>query len=246
MRIVERLQYCTGLILYILFFITLNSNKEGEEAPAYLPNVEKAKLPMLIVTASLTLLCQYVEGLRIHQLPFFIGLIIHSGLVWVLEQPSRIQIVNIIATVLLMGSVTLTFLFGESNLERLKVTGPFEVGHREFRSTKLGSEISVYYPVDRTHFKRHFTRKRNTSWLRHGDKTLLGLVKASVPYGREDPPPACVFRYFGNVKLMTLDQGDLASVFLPSNANSEKGGDMEKGIERKSAKNNQLQDMEVE
>lgn len=113
---------------------------------------------MLIVTCAFILLGHYLEGYRIHQLPYFLGLIIHSGFAWVLESPSRIELVNIIATVLLLVSVTITFFFGESNLERLKVTGPFEVGHREFRTTVEGSEVSVYYPVDRTHFKQHMTR----------------------------------------------------------------------------------------
>ena len=170
-------------------------------------------LPILCLLSALILMGHYHEGLRIHQLPFFIGLIIHSGFAWVLESPSRIQLVNIIGLVATVFSIMLVYCFGESDLERLKVTGPFEVGHREFRGSKFGSEISVYYPVERAHYRREISTTRNASWLRHGDKTLLGLVKASVPYGREDPPPACVFRYFKGIKVGALENGDLASLF---------------------------------
>ncbi|TNV73388.1 hypothetical protein FGO68_gene15043 [Halteria grandinella] len=224
MRILERLQFASGLVVYILFFLAQMTDEE--DVPVL--DVERAKLPMLIVTCISIVLGHYIEGFRIHQVPFFIGLIVHSGFAWVLEHPSRVQLVNIIATILLMGSVILSFLFGESNLARIKLTGHFEVGHREFRATKLGSEVSVYYPVDRFHFKKNISRSRNTAWLRHGDKTLLGLVKASVPYGREDPPPACVFRYMRNIKLMTLDQGDVAEMFVPQGA-KESQNDLEKG-----------------
>ena len=87
---------------------------------------------------------------------------------------------------LVLVTVVLALLFGDGDLARLKVSGPFEVGHKEFRSLTLGNEVSVFYPVDRVHFKTAMKSSkggRNSMWLRHGDKTLLGLVKASVPYG---------------------------------------------------------------
>jgi len=36
--------------------------------------------------------------------------------------------------------------------------------------------------------------KNNTCWLRHGEKTLLGIVKASAPYGTEDHLPMFFFK----------------------------------------------------
>ena len=51
--------------------------------------------------------------------------------------------------VFVLITVALAVLFGDTNLDRIKVTGPFQVGHREFRSEALGNEVSVFYPVDK-------------------------------------------------------------------------------------------------
>lgn len=55
------------------------------------------------------------------------------------------------------------FLFGEGNLDRYKMTGPFEVGHKDMFTTEGGIECSCYYPVDRDEFKNHINESgRNT------------------------------------------------------------------------------------
>ena len=57
-------------------------------------------------------------------------------------------------------------------------------------------------------------------WLRHGEKTLLGLVKASVPYGNEKAPSIQVYRSLLSIRMNTLENGELASLFK-SCANQE-------------------------
>ena len=116
--------------------------------------------------------------------------------------------------IFLWVSILLTYFFGESNFKKLKMTGPFEVGHREIRSSVLGSEVSVYYPIDREHHRLKIRESRNnTSWIRHGDKTILGIAKASVPYGRDDHLPLFLFRFMRYIKIDTVENGDLTSFF---------------------------------
>jgi hypothetical protein len=50
-------------------------------------------------------------------------------------------------------------------------------------------------------------------WLRHGDHTLLGLAKASAPYGREDHPRLCWFRYFRRIKMETATDAEISKDF---------------------------------
>jgi hypothetical protein len=109
---------------------------------------------------------------------------------------------------LCLGSVTILILFGETDFSRLKMTGPYEVGYKEFRTTKLDNEVSVFYPINRKYHAANIGR-RNTRWLRHGDKTLLGLVRASVPYGNENHPPVFVFRHLRKIMMDTVFNGDI-------------------------------------
>ena len=44
----------------------------------------------------------------------------------------------------------------------------------------------------------------------------MGIAKASKPYGDENAPSMCYFRYLRRVKMETVQNGDLASVFLPT------------------------------
>jgi hypothetical protein len=43
--------------------------------------------------------------------------------------------------------------FGETDFQKLKMTGPYEVGYREFRTKKYGNEVSVFYPMERSEYK---------------------------------------------------------------------------------------------
>lgn len=151
----------------------------------------------------------YFEGLRIHQLPYMVGVSLHSA---VASLRIKVELVNEVAALTAIGLVAVTvllaWLYGDTNLDRVRVTGPYEVGHREFRSGTLGSEVSVFYPVDRDHYReamRASKGKRNSMWLRHGEKTLLGIVKATRPYGQEKAPSIQVLRPILGIRMHTLE-----------------------------------------
>ena len=105
--------------------------------------------------------------------------------------------------------------FGDSDFSRMRLKGPYQVGHKDYRTTKLGSEVSIFFPVDKDEYKRVIRRKGgNTMWLRHGDHTLLGLAKASVPYGREDHIWVGLLRYFRRIKMDTATDAEISSDFI--------------------------------
>ena len=108
-------------------------------------------LPLFWINCGLLGLGYFIEGMRIHQISYIIGFIIHSCFAWMTDQ-TKAGIISGVGLSLLAVSVMCLVWFGESDLSRLQMTGPFEVGHREFRSSKLGNEVSVFYPVDKEHY----------------------------------------------------------------------------------------------
>ena len=116
-------------------------------------------------------------------------------------------------TLLLLVSVAELLLFGDSDFGKVVMTGPYEVGFKEFRTTKLDNEVSVFYPISRTHHSE-LIKDHNTEWFRHGDKTLLGIAKASLPYGNTRHPPLFFFRFMRKIVMDTvLDVGHVDSDF---------------------------------
>ena len=67
--------------------------------------------------------------------------------------------------------------YGEVDFSRLNCVGPYQVGYKEFRTEKQDIPVSVFYPINKAHYKEAI-KTNNTKWLRDGDKTLLGLAKA--------------------------------------------------------------------
>jgi predicted dienelactone hydrolase len=78
----------------------------------------------------------------------------------------------------------------------------------------MGSEVSVFYPVDMDEYMKAIRAGKNTMWLRHGDHTLLGLAKASIPYGREDHPSLFWFRYFRRIRMDTATDAEISKDFM--------------------------------
>lgn len=91
---------------------------------------------------------------------------------------------TVIAILLNCLSALLLILYGEADFNRLKNHGPYQVGYKEFRTAKLDNEVSVYYPISKAEYSAKIATQ-NTKWLRHGDKTLLGIAKAMGEYGSE-------------------------------------------------------------
>lgn len=116
-----------------------------------------------------------------------------------------------IADLLMLASFVCMLIFGEADLSFLKMAGPYEVGYKEFRTSALDNEVSVYYPIQRDVYRQIMKTQKgaNTKWLRHGDKTLEGIARASVPYGQEDPLPWFIFRYLRKIKMDTCTDAPL-------------------------------------
>ena len=58
------------------------------------------------------------------------------------------QTISIISLLFLGVSIGLLVAFGDSDFSRMHLKGPYQVGHKDYRTIKLGSEVSIYYPVD--------------------------------------------------------------------------------------------------
>ena len=68
--------------------------------------------------------------------------------------------------------------------------------------------------MDKSTYSRQIKyRKRNTRWLRHGNKSLRGLTRATADIGSTKHPPECVFQYLKRIKMHTCQNGRLAKVF---------------------------------
>lgn len=120
-----------------------------------------------------------------HQFPFFLGYIIHSIFFFATwSTGSTYLAVDILGLVLNCFSILLLALYGEVNFNRMNMFGHYQVGYKEFKSKQLGNMVSVYYPISKETHSRMIGR-HNVSWLRDGDKTLLGLAKASGEYGSD-------------------------------------------------------------
>ena len=63
-------------------------------------------------------------------------------------------------------AIVVTLIFGENNLNKMKMIGPYEVGFRMVHTSKEGLEVSVYYPMDREEYALRIGESgKNTPWL---------------------------------------------------------------------------------
>ena len=139
------------------------------------------------------------------------GIIIHGAVYSAMGEKVPFQLTAICLLITIV-SIVLLILFGEFDFQRLKMEGPYQVGYKEFRTSRLDTEVSVFYPISKVHYAK-MIKKNNSVWLRHGDKTLRGIAKASVPYGIENHPPMPFFRYFRKVKMDTVQDGEIDKDF---------------------------------
>ena len=111
-------------------------------------------------------------------------------------------------------AIAFSIIFGEGNFNGVKMTGPFEVGHKEFYSKKDGTMVSVWYPMDREEHKKTIGLKgRNSYWFRYGYKSRVGLAKATANWGTEDNVHPWFFKYLDDVKMDTVQDGNLSKAF---------------------------------
>ena len=74
---------------------------------------------------------------------------------------SILQILDIYSDATLITYVVVTcfsimnlIYFGDANFNRLKMVGPYQVGHKEYFTSGGGNGVSVYYPMDKEEYRR--------------------------------------------------------------------------------------------
>ena len=86
-----------------------------------------------------------IEGVRRTQACFMVGFIFL--VVMTLNKRFDGLFLGLYAASLLIP-VFLNILYGEGNFSKYKITGPFEVGYKDFMTREDGLEASCYYPMD--------------------------------------------------------------------------------------------------
>jgi len=55
----------------------------------------------------------------------------------------------VVYCVFLLTAIILSLIWGEANFDRVKMSGPFEVGHKDYMDKTNGIYVSVWYPMDK-------------------------------------------------------------------------------------------------
>lgn len=94
-------------------------------------------------------------------------------------------IAEIFLCIVIFFGILVTILFGEANFNRLVLTGPYEVGHKDLHISSTGNAVSVFYPMDRDVYEEIMDKEpeRNSAWMRYGYNTRLGGARATAPWG---------------------------------------------------------------
>ena len=134
MRIFERLMYLLGVGLAIAYGM--------EEFLA------------CFILACLIIVDVYigalVEGIRFIQFFYLVAFIPHLVLIVM----DVYHLAALVIYCLFLGiAILVSFLWGEGNLNRFKITGPYEVGHKDIWTSEDGIECSCYYPMDREEYE---------------------------------------------------------------------------------------------
>lgn len=141
-----------------------------------------------------------VEGIRFVQWFYLVAFIPHLVLI-VMDVYSVIALV--IYCVFLAIALLLVFIFGEGDLDRFKISGPFEVGHKDM-FTSDGVEMSCFYPMDKEEYAKTIKESgRNSLMFRHGYKSRYGVAKATGAYGTDDFKHPWFFKYLDDVVMNT-------------------------------------------
>ncbi len=99
------------------------------------------------------------------------------------------------------------YYFGEGDFTQLPLGGPFQVGHREFYSSK-GNIVSAFYPISEAEYDSKIS-KNNRHWLLMGDKALEGFCNSAADYGSNLKLPKFAVKALTRVKLDVIENGTL-------------------------------------
>lgn len=110
----------------------------------------------------------------------------------------------ILCTVIFFGILT-AILYGEANFNRVTLTGPFEVGHKDIHISKTGNAVSVFYPMDKEVHAEILDKEpdRNTAWMRYGYNTRLGGARATAPWGKKYHSHPFIWKFVQHAKMLT-------------------------------------------
>ena len=140
-----------------------------------------------------------IEGIRFFQWVFLVGF---TGQI-VLVVMDVYSIIALVIYCLFLGfAIIATLVYGWGDFSKLKMRGPYQVGHKEFHSSKDGVAISVYYPMDKDTYKKEISESgRNSFYLRYGYKSRLGLAKITAPWGTEDYSHPFFLKWLDDIKM---------------------------------------------
>jgi len=130
MRITEKLMYFLGACLAVTYGLEL-----------WLWSFIFVLLILLVI-----ILGAIFEGIRFFQWIFIVAFI---GQVILVIMDTFSYIALGIYCVFLLTAIILTLIWGEANFDRVKLSGPFQVGHQDYMCQKEGIFISVWYPMDK-------------------------------------------------------------------------------------------------
>jgi hypothetical protein len=91
----------------------------------------------------------YYEGIR-H--PFYLQTLHSIGFMTLVvgfgfQVGTTRTVMDVIGVLTSCLSITITVLFGEVNFKRIRLNGPYQVGFKEFRTSKYDNMVSVFYPI---------------------------------------------------------------------------------------------------
>lgn len=133
------------------------------------------------------------------------------------------SIIALVIYCLFLGfAIFATLIYGWGDFGKMKMRGPYQVGHKDIHCSKDGVAASVYYPMDRDTYKEEISQSgRNAHYMRYGYKSRLGLAKITAPWGTDDHSHPFLMKWIDGVKMDIVQDGTLAKNFR------EKSGDGE-------------------
>ena len=103
------------------------------------------------------------------------------------------------------------YYWGLGDLSKLRLSGEYEVGHTEFRSSEYKNPVSVYYPICKSVKDNH----ANPYWQKSRDKAVHALARCTADNGGnpEDHMHPDVFKFVKSVKLEVAEDAPLHGDF---------------------------------
>jgi len=109
-------------------------------------------------------------------------------------------------------NVYYTVMLGTTDFRRVKIEGPFKVGVRWIRTSKLDTEIAVYYPIDQDEHDKHI-ETRNAPWLHKPQEQTREKGRVYAWLSNLPNLSPSMFKHFENLKMEAVLDGKLSNAF---------------------------------